>query len=73
MVQPRGSRLDTFSVLCSGLLVTHTSQSERAVLPQNRLSGLIKVMFQAATWPVHTHTHTLQPPIQHTHSQYTVT
>lgn len=63
----------TVVFLCfpAGPVVTHTSQSERAILPQNRPFGLIKVMFQAATWPVPSRTHTLQPPIQditHTHT-----
>lgn len=68
----------TVVFLCfpAGPVVTHTSQSERAILPQNRPFGLIKVMFQAATWPVpsRTHTHYSHPySTLRTHTLYAAT
>ncbi len=57
MVAVSMQQLDAVSVFCGGLSVTHTSQSEGAVRSQNGLCGLIKVMFQAATWPIRRHTH----------------
>lgn len=66
------SRLDAVSVFCRGPSVTHTSQSQRAFPPHNRLAGLIKVMFQTATWPIHANSH---PYSTHTHinSQHILT